>query len=157
MQEVRAQTGKILCPECDEPFDDVVAMYDHFKAHDTLLNHGDNVDGYNFECESCSLTLNDLDEYAEHQRAKHKITSSQDIFPIKCVWCGQRLKQLSLFHRHLQSYHDRVPIKKTVIPDSVLCTFCGKILANRHSLQAHLDTHTEDARVKCKLCSAVLK
>lgn len=154
MREIRLKTGKISCPECDEQYEDILIMYDHFKTHD--INHGDNADGYNLNCEPCNLKLSNLDEYAKHKRREHNISEDQLILPLKCVWCNQRFEKFTNLHNHLRFGHDRIRRKK-METSSLLCMICGKIAPDIRKLNSHLLTHTETKLIKCKVCSSTFK
>lgn len=96
--------GKVLCPECDKPYQDIVEMYQHFKTH--IANDRDNDDGYNLDCELCNVTASNLDDYFEHKRDIHGMPNKKLIAPIKCVWCGERFSKMFGFHHHLRCSHD---------------------------------------------------
>lgn len=133
-------------------------MYRHFKIHDK--DNRDNEEGYNFDCETCKITLNSFNEYFDHKRTTHNIVDKELIKPIKCNWCGERFRKLGGFQLHLRSTHHQNKLQysedghrnRGSESKSRLCPLCGKLFSSSASLSGHMETHRKEEIFQCSMC-----
>lgn len=166
LQSADTECQSIQCTHCMEYFPNVIDLYEHSKMHDSLNN--ETVDGYNLECEDCSLALSSLNEYSQHVKDSHTERNDTRFRPIKCRWCGERFARIQGLYSHIRYSHDsyRSSIdgfkenqygSTSTKHNSCLCTICGKFLSSVMALNTHQFIHTNEKNFKCNICSATFR
>ncbi|XP_059620047.1 zinc finger and BTB domain-containing protein 41-like [Phlebotomus argentipes] len=105
-----------------------------------------------------------------HNRTKHL-----EEFPFVCDICGESMSRNQQFQAHLEA-HKRKPVKievpkvpkirekkpkknryAIVLPDGVICSFCGAQFPNPSLLNIHKACHHSNRTFQCEVCSMVFK
>lgn len=121
MREIRLRTGKILCPDCDEPFTDVATMYDHFKIQHTNNADGCNQDSLPIKCVWCEQRFkkivflqNHLESY--HDRLPKTEARQKPSDSLLCTTCGKSFNQRHYLLSHLRLHTEDTPSKCSLCP-----------------------------------------
>jgi len=93
-----------------------------------------------FLCENCDYHSEKIGETRAHAKTEHGIDYYK---PYKCTHCEYTSDWFPKFCHH---------VKRHIMPQSVICNMCGKVLKSEHSLKYHMAAHHNDDEEKNYVC-----
>ena len=121
-----------ICPTCGAS---VLSLKDHIaRVHNRV--------GFR-KCDYCDY------EFPPGDMKRHVASAHTESVTHHCPWCGRFTKDLP---RHLKRQQCNVPEDERIQVEKETCTICGKILANKHSLNKHMQQHDPTKVKHCDQC-----
>ena len=183
---LKEKTGKVVCDQCVQFFDNESALQEHYKiAHpkhpnrkypckicpivyckrETLAKHTkeihdqifDDGEAPLFSCEFCEDLFLTSHKLYDHIRTVHR-----DSRPCKIQGCGKVFTNNFELRRHKQNKHGIMPpiISKKDKVQEVICEECGIIKSSQKSLECHIRYHHHHRQksytISCDKCGKKL-
>ncbi|ERL95574.1 hypothetical protein D910_12835 [Dendroctonus ponderosae] len=136
------------CYICNVKCEDDAALQKHTNSH------------FNDEqpCDSCRLSLPNIEAYRDHIQVKHPDLVNR---VHNCGICGHSFRYLTLYETHLaavhpttaRTRHNRRDVSRFLKSDSLNCDHCNKTFGTRRSLNTHLKGHIKKP---CPICNTLI-
>lgn len=134
------------CDLCPQSFQIVVQLYEHNKTHDAICE--ETAEGFNLNCDECTIRLQTYEEYAKHVVDKHH---HEKVKPYKCRLCEARHCTRVALYMHINCHYVvtsdtdemivvKAPNRKRIAQPRCLCPVCGNDFCTRQVLKQHMLT-----------------
>ncbi|XP_043938464.1 zinc finger protein 408 isoform X2 [Protopterus annectens] len=128
MKEMNLENPKVCrCSICNKELANPASLRNHMRLHTGEKPYA---------CPYCAKVFRQKGNLRGHLRLH---TGEK---PYKCQFCGDGFPQMPELKRHLISHTG----------EAHLCTVCGKVLKDPHTLKAHERLHTGDRPFRCERC-----
>ena len=184
--EVVKESGKNCkvdrqCEKCPEVFNKIEVFENHVKAHELYTVEGEEVDenmlevdlrdGMVLKCDPCEIIYSSAYLFKKHMKSFHKdgyscetcsnlftfkhmlfrhVLESHTIFPNQCRYCKEDKFNAKDFIDHARKHLSKKT--NTELP----CDICGKILADKYKLKAHMKRRHENESCTCEDCGQIV-
>ncbi|XP_055685112.1 zinc finger protein 195-like [Lutzomyia longipalpis] len=123
-----------MCKVCGKMETHLSKLRDHELSHEKIAR---------FSCEFCGKKLTKMMALKRHKETIHFEEMRLDEKPFICIYCGEDLKQNTLYYEHLRHSHSDVRHYK--------CRYCPTKKVMKF-IELHERIHTEERPFECEFC-----
>ncbi|XP_033126033.1 PR domain zinc finger protein 10-like isoform X2 [Anneissia japonica] len=130
---------ELVCPECDEEFQDKKTLWLHASAHG---QHKPGIaDQYRdaFRCEICKRFLQDQEKLEKHM----ELHTKDDENLIHCEVCNKAVQSRSALACHMKIHAEERCLQ---------CPFCEESFEKGDLLKRHVEVHRKNGQYECPHC-----